>query len=373
MLKTCQIRWSQTILLLSISLFLGSFNIALAEDAANTNSHFGNLQFSTAKKQQIAREQIVEGVVEAVNRATLKAQTAGQIEAINFDVDDFVTEGQLLVRIKATEQQASTAQIKAQVSEAQAYYKQAKTEFDRVNALFKKGALSASRRDQARAALNAARARLNAARAATKRSKTQQEYTEIKAPYSGVVVERHIEEGEVADIGTPVMTGMSLDQLRIITYVAQSQIAAVRKHQKARIFLTNGAGKIRRYDAVKLTIAPQADAKSHTFKVRVDLPEKTPDLFPGMFVKIAFTIGQESVLLLPNSAVAYRGEIRGAYVKNQQGELSMVPIRIGSRHGDKIEVLSGIQPNDKFALDPVAAAVALKEHYATVAKQHGER
>jgi RND family efflux transporter MFP subunit len=348
-----------------ISLYFLSLSIPLstyAVEADKQSESLVELSFISAEKQIVSREQIVNGVVEAVNNGTLKAQTAGHVVEINFDVDDFVEKGQLLARIRADEQSASTAQVKAQVTEAQAYHAQAKKEFKRIEAVFDKGAISESQRDQAQADLKAAQARLSAAVAASKRSKTQQGYTEIRAPYSGVVVERHIEEGEVANVGSPIMTGMSLDQLRVVAFVSQSQVNAIRRHQKARVLL-HGRSEQQVYHAVNFTISPQADQRSHTFKVRVNLAENVKGLFPGMHVKTAFTVDEENVLLLPNSAIAYRGEVRGVYLKNQLGSLSMCPVRLGARHGDLIEVLSGVALGEEIALNPVVAAATLKAQY----------
>jgi RND family efflux transporter MFP subunit len=317
------------------------------------------LEFATASYQEIDRQKYAEGLVEAVNQATIAAQTSGEVLEVNFDVDDKVEKDAVLARISNTEQKASTEQSTAQMAEARAFLKAAQSEYSRVKKVFEQGAISASAFDKAKAELDAAKARLASVRAATARSAQQEDYTIIVAPYSGVVVERHIEPGEIANPGTPIMTGMSLDQLRVVSHVSQTQIAAVRAHQKAVVMWQAADGE-QIIESTNLNISPQAHPPSHTFRVRVNLPPQITELSPGVHVKVGFVVGQENALMIPASAIAYRGEVRGVYVKGKDGQLYLRMVRLGKLHGDRIEILSGLSEGEEVALNPVIAAVARK-------------
>lgn len=334
------------------------------------------LNVVSALYQQIEREYIIDGVVEPVNQATIAAQTSGQVLEVNFDVDDFVKKGTLLVRIKSTEQTASLSQMKARVAEAEAYLNAAQKEYDRFKKLRAKKVVSAAKLDTALANLDAARARVKAARADVRQVSQRVDYTTIKAPYSGIVIERHIQRGEIASLGQPIMTGFSPDTLRAVVTVPQSRIDAIRQHQKARMILnveagdksptTNGAfslvkrAKTQSFDGIKLTIAPYADAKTHTFRVRVYFPENIKAVYPGMFTKVAFVVGQARRLMIPVSAVAYRGEVRAVYIVDKQGQVSMRQVRLGRTYLDKIEILAGLEEGEQIATNPVDAAILLK-------------
>jgi membrane fusion protein, multidrug efflux system len=317
-----------------------------------------NLQFAQAQYEDISRYQYIEGVVEAVNQATVTAQTSGEVLEVNFDVDDYVEQGAVLVRLRNAEHQAASALAVAQLAEAEAYYKAAQSEHKRVKEVFAKQATSAANMDKVRADLEAAQARLNAARASTRQAATQQEYTVIFAPYSGVVTERHIQAGEVARPGVPIMSGMSLTHLRVVAHVSQTQINAVRAHKQALVLLGNEQGAL---PVEEIIIAPHAHPPSHTFKVRLNLAPDTPDLFPGMHVKVAFVLGQERILTVPVEAIAYRGEVRGVYVRGSDGKLRMRMVRLGARHDKQIEVLAGLSEGEAVALDPVQAAAVRKD------------
>jgi RND family efflux transporter MFP subunit len=319
-------------------------------------------QLNTVKVsyQQVASEFTVNGVVEAVKQATMGAQTSGQVLEVNFDVDDFVEKEQVLVRLKSVQQQASLGQTEAQLGEAEAGLKVAEKSYDRIKQLYAKHAISAAQMDQVQADLEMAQAKIESIKAVKSQAKEQVEYTVIRAPYSGVVLERHIEPGEIATQGQPIMTGFSLDNLRVLTTVPQSYIASIRHYKNASIALEDGEKKYQ-FDSQQITISPYADAKTHTFKVRIGLPPAIKHVYPGMFAKIAFTIGQEKRLMIPESVVAYRGEVRAVYTVDKEGKIYMRHVRLGDPYLGMVEVLAGLEQNEQVVLNPVKATITLKQ------------
>lgn len=316
------------------------------------------LQSAVVEKQQLPREYRLDGMVEAVNRTTVSAQTSGEIEEILFDVDDFVEQGSVILRLKDIEQRAQLSQAEADLEEASARYLEAQEDHQRTSNVFAKKLVAQAEMDAANAALKAAQARRNAAAAQLQRSKEQFEYTQVRAPYSGIVTERFIELGEIASVGQKLMSGISLDQLRVIVDVPQSLIPAVRSNKKARV-QQPGNGYI---TATKITIFPYAHHGSNTFKVRLDLPEGTTNMFPGMFVKTAFTLGEREELVIPEASVVFRSEVTGAYVISADGRISLRHIRLG-RTGDDgmVTILSGLEEGEHVALDPIEAGTRLKQ------------
>jgi hypothetical protein len=116
--------------------------------------------------------------------------------------------------------------------------------------------------------------------------------------------------------------------------------------------------------ADKITVFPYAELSSNTFKVRLDLPEGTKGLFPGMFVKTGFVTGEKRELVVPKAAVAYRSEVTGVYVLNGGGKLHFRQVRLGRDLDDVLVVLAGLTEGERVALDPIAAGAALKAQAA---------
>jgi RND family efflux transporter MFP subunit len=308
----------------------------------------------------VPREYRLDGVVEAVNRTTVSAQTQGQVEEILYDVDDFVEKGEVIARLRDNEHRARVAQAAADLKSASAELSRARDEFSRIEGLHRNKNVSESEMDRAAADLAGAEARLDAAQAALEQAQEQLRYTQIRAPYSGLVTNRHVELGEIASPGQPVMSGISLEELRVTVDVPQSVIPAVREIGEVNVYLPNGAEDAAVVQPERITVFPFADMGSNTFKVRLDLPAELENLFPGMFVKTGFVTGKKEELTVPKAAVVYRSEVTGVYVTDPDRGVHFRQIRVGRDHGDALVVLSGLTPGETVALDPIAAGVALK-------------
>ena len=299
----------------------------------------------------------LDGLVEAVHQSTISSQTTGQVEKVFFDVEDFVQQGQEILLINDSEQQASLDKAAANLKQAKAGLQDAQDEHTRIKGVFEKKLVSTAEMDKANAALKKAKANHEAALASLEQARKQLGYTRVTAPYTGIVTQRHIEPGEIAQPGMPLMSGISLDKLRVVVDVPQNLISAVRREGKA-IIQTPGNGLIH---AEKLTVFPFAEKSSNTFKVRLELPAGVKNLLPGMFVKVSFVAGTKRVLLVPRQAVVYRSEVIGVYTVDAQGHVMFRHIRIGHDvNSDQLIVLSGLKENDQVALDPVSAGAALK-------------
>jgi|LGOV01.1.fsa_nt_gb RND family efflux transporter MFP subunit len=297
-----------------------------------------------AKNVHLDEERVLDAVVEAVHKATISAQTSGRVVKLNADVDDAVNKGDILVQFRNKEQMASYNVAKAAFDEAQ-------SEFKRIKDIFSKKLISKTALDKASARFKSAKARLDQADEAM-------ENTVVRAPYSGIVVKRHIELGELAKPGQALMTGLSLEALRANVALPQDLVHIVRKQNKATAILKSG----QRLPIGKITVSPYADESNHTFQMRAELPKGDYAIYPGMFIKIAIVSGVKQSLLIPASAIAMRSEVSAVYVKGNDKKLSFRQVRIGAfiPASNSYEILAGLDRNEKIMLDPVAAAAQLK-------------
>lgn len=300
-------------------------------------------------------ERRVDGTIEAVNQGTVSAQTSGRVLEVLYDVNDFVPAGAVIIRLRSTERRADLDQAQAALTEAAAREAEARTRFERIAGLLADRAVSRQQYDQALADRDAAVARLEAARAGLTAAREGVSYTEIRAPYAGVVTRRLVEAGETVQPGTPLMSGLSLQYLRVNVDLPQSLVEKVRVIRKAAIYVGG-----RRIDAIRLTLSPQASPDTNTFRVRVDLPENATDLYPGMFVDVAFVTGETQRLLMPVAALVERSEVTAVYVQREDGNLVLRQVRVGHRFDDQVEVLAGLDPGDVIVTDPLRALETLR-------------
>ena len=325
---------------------------ALAE---NTNT---TLKTATVTSKTLSREFRLDGVVEAINRATVSAQTHGTIQKILFDVDDYVEKGTVFIHMKDTSQQAQLKKALAGEKEAISSHSNAEDEYKRIKDIYAKKLVSKATMDNATHALSVAKARLESARASLDEAHEQLSYTRVKAPYSGIVTERHVEAGETVQNGSKLMTGVSLNKLRVNVDIPQRLINKVRQNGKAYVYAdTSSAAEQTQVTVEKITIFPIADQTSNTFKVRLDLPQGIEGLFPGMFVKASLVTGEKQVLMIPKKSIVHRSEVNAVYVVTRDGTINFRHVRLGSTNNGNQVILSGLSEGEEVALQPIQAGI----------------
>lgn len=316
------------------------------------------LRTAPVQYREVAQTYSAEGVVEAVKQATVAAQISGRVVEVNFDVGDRVKKGQVIVRIDPAEVNQAYAASQAQIAQAESTLRNAKAQFERTQRLVEQKFMSAAAMDKAQADYQAAKAQLAVAEAGRGQAAATRSYATVVAPYSGVVSARHVELGEMATPGKPLMTGFDPGELRVTASLPQQQLDAVRRLASASVEFP---ALNMRAQASKVSILPVADAQTHTTQVRLDLPPGLEGLYPGMFARAHFAVGRVKKLLIPAAAVARRSEVAGAYVVSDNGAISYRQLRLGEEaEAGEVEVLAGVLPGEKVALDPVAALAALK-------------
>jgi RND family efflux transporter MFP subunit len=301
-------------------------------------------------------ERMLDGTVEAVNQATVSAQTAGRVAEINVDVNDYVPAGALVMRLRSTEQVAGLSQAQAALKEAAARESEAQTRYERIHDMYSRQVVAKVTLDEATAARDAAVARLVAARAGLDAAREGVSYTEIRAPYAGVVTQKFVQVGETVAPGTPLISGASLDALRVIVEIPQSIVEQVRGQNRAAVYVDG-----RRIESTAITFYPSAMPQTNTFRARIELPKALQGLAPGMFVKIGFVTGEAQRLMVPRSAVVERSEMRAVYVVAPDGRVSLRQVRLGHLRGDRIEILAGLAAGELVALDPAAAGIQARQ------------
>jgi RND family efflux transporter MFP subunit len=347
---------------LFISLLASLVAILMPSHSVMATENLQQLETAEVRSELLSREFRLDGVVEAIHKATVSAQTSGTIREILFDVDDYVEKGTVIIRLKDVSQKAQLNKAKAGVQEALSHLAKAEDEHKRIKEVYAKKVVSKSKLDEATHALSAAKARLDSAKANLEEAREQLSYTEVRAPYSGIVTKRHVEVGETVQRGAQLMTGVSLDQLRVNVDVPQSLIKKIREYGKAFVYADAGIGEKPVQVAVdKITVFPIADHASNTFKVRLDLPQGIEGLFPGMFVKASLVTGEKQVLMVPSRSVVRRSELTAVYVLGNDGTLSFRHVRLGSAQDGSLVVLSGLSEGEKVALDPIAAGISLMQ------------
>ena len=323
--------------------------------AAPPQAPAATLPTAAAEVREVELTFSAEALVEAVRQSTVAAQISGRIVDIRFDVGDRVQKGEVIVRIDERAATQAVAASEAQVREAEAALRNALAHFERTKQLFAQKFVSQSALDRAEADYKAAESRMKAMLAGAGQAATEKSFAVIVAPYSGVVSGRHVQLGEMATPGKPLMTGFDPSTLRVVAAVPSARIAAVQSGGKARIEIPSAQ---RWVEARSITIVPSADPRTHTTQVRIDLPADAAGIYPGVFARAHFVVGKAPRLMVPREAVLQRSEVTGVYVV-REATAQLRQVRLGTAADERgVEVLAGLKPGESVALDPVKAGLA---------------
>lgn len=312
----------------------------------------------TVALRDVEQTYAAEGVVEAVKQSTVAAQISGRIVDIRFDVGDRVRKGEVIVRIDEREVSDALAGTQAQITQAQATLANAKAHYERTQQLYNQKFVSQAALDRAQADFRAARAQLEAAVAVASQAATVKSFATVTAPYSGVVAARHVELGETVAPGKPLMTGFDPGDMRVVAAVPQFKLAEIRNSVAASVEFP---ALVQWVKAGTMTVLPSADPKTHTTSVRLALPHYVSGTYPGMFARVHFTVGRARKLVISAGAVVRRTEVTGVYVVGADDSIQFRQVRLGESAGEAgVEVLAGLKPGERVALEPVKAAIAMK-------------
>jgi len=278
-----------------------------------------------------AFEQAV-GTVQARLRSVVEAKVSGRVENMPVATGQIVKAGDLLVQLDARE-------IQARLDQTSAVRDQAEADLQRFSALLQQEAVT-------RAEYDAVQARQRVARASVTEAETQLAHTRVLAPFDGVVTRTHVDVGDLAAPGRPLVEIEDPAHLRLEANIPEALIGRIRPGNNLAVRIDSIS---RDLEGAVAEVAPNADPNSRTFLVKIDLPAH-PDLRAGQFGRVAISVGQFASLRVPASAIVNRGQLEIVFVA-RDGKAQLRLVKTGKLLGDEVEILSGIDPDESVIID----------------------
>jgi len=317
------------------------------------NQYFDNMPMppavvssATAKSETWAASLSGVGTVVASNGADVTTESGGIIAALHFESGARVKKGDLLVTLSAGTERADLARLQAQADLA-------KSEYARLERLYKLDAISKSELDRAQADLSAARAGADAQRA-----KLAQK--QIRAPFSGQLGIRQVNVGQYLSAGTPIVSLQAINPVFVDFTLPEQNQAAVEKGQTVTVVVDSQPG--RTFSGVISAIEPMMDSKTRNFKVRARFDNADEALRPGLFARASIGLAKTaSVVTIPQTSVSYNPYGNSVYViqsvkgKAADGKVTdeLVVrrrfIKTGETRGDLVVVTDGLKAGEQVA------------------------
>ena len=292
------------------------------------------------------------GKIEAENSAMISTRLMGFVTDITVKTGQKVSQGQLLARISSNDLSAKKAQAEAGIAQANAGYNNARKDYERFQALFAQKSASQKELDDMSTRMEMAKAGLEAAKQMRNEVMAQFSYSNITAPFSGVITGTFMKKGDMANPGMPIISMEGASKLQAVVMVSESEILNIKNGMQADVTIKSTQKTIKGKVA-EMSSSAQNTGGQYIVKINLDEPA---EILSGMFVQAVFPIERSAsaaattMTVIPKEAIIQEGQLKGIYVLNDQNIALLRWVRLGKTYGNDVEVLSGLSENEKYVL-----------------------
>ncbi len=299
------------------------------------------------------------GNIKAFQEVQVYATIPEKITALYADINDVVAKGDILATVRDVSVQQGVLQAEAALEAARAQYNNVRTEWERIQKLYKESAVSKSQYDAVKAQKESAESGVKQAAAALESAKEQLENTKIKAPISGIIAARNYELGDQTSPQMPAFTIIDISKVKIDLDVIESEISKVREGQNVLI-------KVAAYPDDVFTgqvdkVYPILNPLTRSSQVEIVIDNIDYRLKAGMYATVEIvTQEKQDVLLIPSYAIIEKtnleylgGEISNTRITSEKivfiiknGMALHRLVATGIEDDGTVEILSGLNEKD---------------------------
>ncbi|HEY2026800.1 MAG TPA: efflux RND transporter periplasmic adaptor subunit [Gemmatimonadaceae bacterium] len=324
------------------------------------------VQVTTVRRATAASELNLPGTIQALHDGAIYARVAGYVRGFHADIGSVVRAGQVLADIDAPELEQNVQQARSQLAQTRAALGLAKADLERWRALARDSAVTGQELDQKAAAYEAAVAATGAAEANVRRLTQTREYTQVTAPFAGVITARNVDIGSLitAAGGTsaPVAAGAvggggtgspgslfrlaQTDTVRMYVSVPDAYASSIETGLSAGVAVQALPG--RKFTGRVVRTSRALDVASRTLLTEIDIANRDFALLPGMYAQAKLQFPRVTPpLMLPSSALVIRSSTPRVLVVQRgrtpdEAVVHFLPVQVGRDYGDSVEILGGL-------------------------------
>ena len=284
--------------------------------ATTTKKEAEKVKVQVLESKRIAKSLELSSTLEGYETMNIAPSVTGHIEHIYVEVGSRVQKGAMLVRMDQT--QLNTTRINLNST---------KTEFDRVSALKASGSISQQVYDQTKAGYDQL----------VENERFLNENTFVKAQFAGVISAKYYEDGEMY-AGQPILTLTQISRLKALINIPETYFPLIRQGMKVQVESDIYPGQV--FPATIEIVYPTIDATSHTFQAKLNIPNASEKIRPGMYVRATLAIGEIDAIVVPYQSVLKLTGSNDRYVFVADGNTARrVAVTLGQRFDDRIEII----------------------------------
>ena len=374
-----------------------------SSSARKRKNQVTSVDVALAREGKLRSTEEYTGTTVPQREVSVRSRVEGQILSITVDVGDTVKKGQIVAQSddeildsEVTEAEAELAALQAEVASLEAEVNDAtaaversrlelqQTESDAVRSeqLYREGAISEQSVELARtgvgtanqalrsaqqqvqnqmAAVKAAQRRVTAQQALVARARQRQSYATLTASLNGLVLERSLEPGDLAQPGSEILRLGDLSQVKVKVQISELELKNIRQGQSAEVRL-DAFGE-RTFTGRVSQISPVADPTARLIPIEVTIPNGDRRIGSGLLARVSFEPTSKQQIIVPDTAIQIASSEKNKsnteeatttiFVVNGKGERATVEARtvtIGQIADRRVEILSGLKPGEQFVI-----------------------
>lgn len=317
------------------------------------------------KKENVPLQATYMGQTLGYLSVEVRAQTSGILKRRFFKEGDYVYQGQTLFEIDPASAQAALDQAKAQLTVAQTEYANAQREWNRIQPLYARNAVSQKDRDTAKAAYDSAKAQVASAQARVNEAQIQLDYTNVVAPISGFTSLAARDEGDLITMDSQgsLLTTInqtdpmyvtfaipSADMMRMKRLVAQGKAKVSTEGTPARLTMLEGG--VYQYPGFVTFVDTQVEPQTSVIRARAQFPNPESSLLPGQYASVTISgTSLEDVIMVPQTAVMNTAQGTMVYTVGKDNVATLTPVTLGDIFGSEFIVTEGLEPGTVIVVE----------------------
>jgi len=343
-----------TIFLASIVLFAGTMTgcKGKAQEPAVRRPEITGVIVAPVSLSTVDEVYTATGTVRANSTSMVASRVMGVVNSVSVREGDAVKAGQLLMVIDDRDTAQRVRAANMAVESANQNRTLAEKTWQRYKNLYDEKALTRQEMDQIDTQRKVAESEYERAKAMAEEAKTYLSFARVTAPVSGRITEKRIDVGSMATPGMPLLVMESGGSYYIEVFIDAALGKKIKAGMSAEAVVETMdkplQGKIRE-------VLPSVDPLSRTFTVKLDV--RNVSLRSGLFARVQIPVGKREAIVVPEPAVVEKGQLTGVYAVDSQGVVTYRLVRKGNTVAGGIEILSGLDTNDRIITAGVGRAV----------------
>jgi RND family efflux transporter MFP subunit len=315
----------------------------------STEEQVNHVRFYTVEASTKTEVFQFPALLEAQNVAILLPKSPGRISSVSVRVGQKVSEGDSLMSVEDSDYRYGVQDAKALHSVSTAQLEQAKINLSRFEQLLSSGAATQAQFEEVQIGVDLAEAQYNRTAAALGIANSRLRDTMLTAPFTGVIIERNIEVGELIGGGPtprPPLTLANIESMRVIASVNESIIHSLHENDEVEIMPASVSNEVLTGTIERINSAVDPITRMVSIEAKIENPNER--LKHGMSATLQLKTNTQNVLMIPRKALMDRENGTARVFVHKEGHVQEKRIRYAASTGELVPLIEGLSVGDQI-------------------------